>query len=385
MSFGVAWYGAQSIPLTPELALELAGNRNYFLERPVPFSWIPRTHRLVYAAFSRTKEKSWIYSMDAETGATSTLFEGEQPEVSPDASKLAFLRDPDKSSGLLQIWISGVDGATPFPLTNLSVGASRNGYSRVEFKWSPDSTRILYLTVQYKTYAATVGAPYDDTKHLHNSSAIVYPLPQFARTLIPNASIHIIDVVTRHDDVLLEQANISSITWLQSTEFIYQAMNTGKTAADTSSVVMAYSLTTHEKRILISGFNRHMVYQPLVSRDSDLIAFEADPGEEALYPIRKDLAVYSLQKGKVSLLTRFASVTPGTWSPDQKGIIYVDGPSTQRELRFAGLSGESQALTRGSGVNAVPRFSTDGKLLAWIFTSNTETSLSELLTGAEQS
>src|SRR6266404_3534432 len=158
MSFGVAWYGAQSIPLTPELALELAGNRNYFLERPVPFSWIPRTHRLVYAAFSRTKEKSWIYSMDAETGATSTLFEGEQPEVSPDASKLAFLRDPDKSSGLLQIWISGVDGATPFPLTNLSVGASRNGYSRVEFKWSPDSTRILYLTVQYKTYAATVGA-----------------------------------------------------------------------------------------------------------------------------------------------------------------------------------------------------------------------------------
>ena len=59
------------------------------------------------------------------------------PQISPDGSQLSWLA-PDKS-GVLNVWLSAIDGASPHPVTNES------GYPIHYYRWAADGKHILYL------------------------------------------------------------------------------------------------------------------------------------------------------------------------------------------------------------------------------------------------
>src|SRR5258708_1464683 len=63
------------LSLTPQRALELAERREVLHRggdiNGGKFSWLPDTHRLLYSAVSESDGKSWIYSLDVETGVLS--------------------------------------------------------------------------------------------------------------------------------------------------------------------------------------------------------------------------------------------------------------------------------------------------------------------------
>lgn len=59
------------------------------------------------------------------------------PQISPDGSQLSWLA-PDKN-GVLNVWVSGIEGASPHPVTN------EPGYPIHYYRWAADGKRILYL------------------------------------------------------------------------------------------------------------------------------------------------------------------------------------------------------------------------------------------------
>src|SRR5712671_2056634 len=59
------------------------------------------------------------------------------PKVSPDGSQLSWLA-PDKN-GVLNVWVSAIDGASPHPVTN------EPGYPIHYYRWAADGKHLLYL------------------------------------------------------------------------------------------------------------------------------------------------------------------------------------------------------------------------------------------------
>jgi dipeptidyl aminopeptidase/acylaminoacyl peptidase len=59
------------------------------------------------------------------------------PQISPDGSQLSWLA-PDKN-GVLNVWVSGIERASPHPVTN------EPGYPIHYYRWAADGKRILYL------------------------------------------------------------------------------------------------------------------------------------------------------------------------------------------------------------------------------------------------
>jgi Tol biopolymer transport system component len=91
-------------------------------------------------AFVRNND---IYVMDADgsnvTRPTSTPGTNEiQPTISPDGKKIAFTSDGPNNGGF-DIWVMGIDGSNPTPLTNDSV-TDQNP------TWSPDGAEIAFET-----------------------------------------------------------------------------------------------------------------------------------------------------------------------------------------------------------------------------------------------
>src|SRR5437868_1537196 len=59
------------------------------------------------------------------------------PQISPDGSQLSWLA-PDKN-GVLNVWVSAIDGANPHPVTN------ETDYPIHYYRWAADGKHILYL------------------------------------------------------------------------------------------------------------------------------------------------------------------------------------------------------------------------------------------------
>src|SRR5882762_7690430 len=81
---GASSYGG--LTLTPARTLDLAAQRNPI--DSATFEWVPETHRLLYSTFDDAEGKSWVCSLDVDTGATLRLIEGEQPTPSPDGTRI---------------------------------------------------------------------------------------------------------------------------------------------------------------------------------------------------------------------------------------------------------------------------------------------------------
>jgi len=358
---------ASGAELTTERALELASQRSPFfvVARNSAPAWIPGTNALLYAVVGEDGTMH-IHRFETDTRTVTRLIPGNHPKVSPDGRHMAFVRT-DRNAGQgtprMQLWIASTDGAEAQAVTEDPDGISGGSDAgRFEFAWSPDSTRILFARQQKRTSGE--GRPSDGMKP--HSSARAYP--RAASDDRTSTTLRIVDARTRRQRLVVESRDVvPSFGWLD-VDAIYYERSDGRSLNDARALVVSRALRTGRESVLISGYHRQPRYRPVANSAGTRIAFVADPGEEAFYPSRRELAVCEASRRQIRVLTKDSYVEHVAWAPDARGLLYVDGPSTRRGLRLVDASGHHRSLTDDRGVASAPAFSSDGRRLAWIFT-----------------
>lgn len=116
-----------------------------------------------------------------------------------------------------------------------------------------------------------------------------------------------------------------------------------------------------------SGGSR-FVGEAALSPDGDLAAMEVVSPDESSVLVIKDL-----RRRRVLQVTRFGSVSGLAWSPNSKELVFVlagavGGPG--RVMRWSVGSGRPSVLTSRAGKYRSPRWSSDGKSVAFVMSGN---------------
>lgn len=353
-------------PLDPQVALSSNERAARITHNRSPrFSWIPGSRRLIYSSVSAETGQSTIIAVDGLSGEQRELLSGSHPTPSPDGTMIAFVA-PEQGTGPdgpLQLWLADPNGLNPRQLTREQGGISQGNFFPIEFSWSPDSLHLLYLLVRNQEN----GPPpfQDEIARRHSSAARAYPqaATEANRTRLAYPSAKVLNVQTMQETAI--DGLSWSYVWLDRDTLLFQDVSEGSTFADSQASLRARSLVTGAVSTLVTGYNRQAWYAPMISASGRRIAFIANPGQEAVFPARKDLAFLDRSSGAIRILTSTSTVYAGSWTPDERGVVVVDGRSTRRRLELVGLDGSRRALSDGDGVDADPKFSSDGRLIAW--------------------
>lgn len=325
--------------------------------------WVPGTHHLIY---SSGDTETYIYTFDVDGKRRERIRPGAQPVPSPNGKQLVFLdigKDSGEGAGKPQIWISDARGLHAEQLTSFPSGVVDSPWYPFRLEWSPDSTHLAYL--EMRTTGVRQRAT-DEISTRYRSSAIIYPeqATNQNRLRLADLQVHIVEIATRRDQVVPIKET-TSFSWLDSKTLVFEAINDFSQTEIPTAEVRLLSLPELTTRRLLTGYYRQPFYRPVRSPTGKYLAFQADVGQESVYPNRSDLALFSMASATVRVMTRSSRVAVGTWEPSEKGLVIVDGPSTRRDLHFVSLEGGKQhPITRG-GLNTTPRFSGDGVLMAW--------------------
>src|SRR5205823_13099500 len=110
--------------------------------------WFPDSSQLFASWPTPPENKMEVWTLSILGGAPRRLIhEGRAPAVSPDVSRIAFLKSPAYGDSGLEIWVMGINGGGEKKL----VSASRSAVLSSPV-WSPDGQAIAYVKQEYQTY-----------------------------------------------------------------------------------------------------------------------------------------------------------------------------------------------------------------------------------------
>lgn len=357
------------VKLTPAIALE-RGGVDSDAASGLDFHWIPGTHRLLYVA--TTSGKSWVCTIDVETQTTKALRQGTKAAPASDGKRFAFL-SPDASGVQLQLWVATLDGREAKQLTHFPPPQALHNFP-VEYEWSPDSKRILYKSPISVNDDGKWGAiPPDEIQAKFGSRVLVYPHTVTAKLgqelfagSAGSSSYRVVDIESGEStQVLANVASPDSAGWFGADQLYYvERIFEGSLRFKTA--LWVHDIKSGRNRIQIDGYSVQGGYD-LKRSPSGRLAFAADR-YLIPYPAPRDLAVID-EKGDIQLLTKDRVLSIGAWSPDERSVLVTDGMLTQRNLHRITLTGGRTQLTTEAGSHRYPAFSSDGKWLAWVYTS----------------
>ncbi|HEY1730031.1 MAG TPA: prolyl oligopeptidase family serine peptidase [Candidatus Baltobacteraceae bacterium] len=295
------------------------------------FVWNPLRPEILFSSY--VGDEPWIFRYRPASGESVRVIQGSDPSVSPDGRHLAFLRETALIGGIdreTQVWVANSNGSDPLQISHIKGGIGLVGIPQNQIVWSPDSERLLFDTLVLG-YALDPGGAIGGLKPTPPpQTPRVYPLPfkDTARTSV----FHMIDLSTGADRVLIVGVWTGAFAWIDNDHVLIER-NDKMTSSHWDCEIVSENVGTHRVKRLLSGYNQQCVDEPVLDPHGARMAFQADPGELAFLPFRRELAIKNLTSGSIKLLTHFESTLgPKAWTPDGRWLLYSRGRSLHQSL-----------------------------------------------------
>lgn len=337
--------------------------------------FIPGTHQLLITRAQPGKPTRMLV-LDVDTGAEHDLGEGDQPVLSPDGKKIAFLGGNTGRQIYweeTQLWVSDVDGANRRQLTKAEHGLGP--VYMTSYVWSPDSTRVAYDFVptvrnrDVKTRPAIADNPDAPTVTVFSASSL--PPEQQGET-----EFHILSVANAEDrEVFKGQfAECFSLGWNARTNSIVADVASFVSSASTlqmTAAIVSISIQDGALTKLVTDLGRQAVHQPKVSPDGTKIAFSADRWNRR-FPEEITLAVYDYNTGKVEFLTNNDRIERALhWDSSGENLVLFRRSGLTENLYEVNVKSKQVDPVRTVdtfGRNSDFVLSSDGRWMAWVNT-----------------
>ncbi|WP_246365959.1 amidohydrolase family protein [Kibdelosporangium persicum] len=343
-------------------------------------AWSPDGRKLVFQSYR--DGNFHLYVIDADGGTprklTSGAFDHREPVFSPDGKRLAFSSDRDGSYG---IWLLDLASGT---LTAVTTTPDEEAMPR----WSPDGQRLIFTVND--TAIDTVTLATGERTRLVTATGIdrFYgpgfgpdgQTPSYMRLRGPDASLMLGDQqVTTGEDVFGFAA-----TWTgQDVWYVADGRIRVRSGAAVRDVPIEASVSVvrrdYRRRVrdLDSPAPQPVrgIASPVVSPDGSQIAYRA---LNALYLVPSTGGV-----PKRIVSDQYFNSDPD-FSPDGRSLLYISDRLGTADLWLRDLaSGTDKVLTSLPGAQTMPRWSPDGRRVAYIDQDGALWTL-EVATGAVQ-
>ncbi|HEU4363953.1 MAG TPA: S9 family peptidase, partial [Candidatus Krumholzibacteria bacterium] len=328
----------------------------------------PDGHAVAYAvAAIDSSGRAWdadLWLADARTGETRRLTSGpawdDTPRWSPDASgRLAFASDRGGANQIFLLETGPVPAAEPRALTSAAAGVA-------QFAWSPDGTRIAYLSPGGESEALRARREAGADVRIEDEAA-------------PSSRIHILDVATGDDRELplLDAADVTTIEWSPDGTRLAVTLQSlpGTIGFFFGTDVYILDAATGAATPLV--VREGMDFNPRWSPDGRRIAFLSHDGVKDWIGCCYVCVVPADGSAPpISVSQAFDERDYGAeyhWSADA-GTIYLVAPrGVTRHLYAIDLeSGKSARVSEGTAVHGGFSFSADGSRAAFLRTTMAE-------------
>lgn len=244
------------------------------------------------------------------------------PQVSPDGTRVIYTLhrvDPQSKRIQSQIWLCGIDGAEPRPLTP-------GGQHASGARWSPDGTRIAFTAAAGDGFAISVlsvdgqDGPQEITRHAQQIEDLAWS---------PDATQ--IAYTTRYDPENPDERppKAGAAPRVQVTRRLDYKQDGRGFAGDSRLQVFVVALAGRTRRRLTTTPVDH--FAPQWSPDGRRLSLHgpAGPGSGA------QLLVIDLESGETKPVSPHGcQVQQWAWSPDGKRILYAGDPDRTFQPQF---------------------------------------------------
>ena len=337
--------------------------------------FIPGTHKLLITRTPPGKP-TIMEVVDIDSGVERNVGEGDQPVLSPDGKKVAFLVG-NTGRALFweetQLWVSDVDGAHRRQLTRAEHGLGM--LFLTSYAWAPDSTRLAYEFVptlrrrDVKTIPAAADGPDALTVSVF-SGASLQPEQR------DETEFHIASLTNDEDRTVFKGQfdECGSLAWNGRTDSLIADVANfvpGENALQMTASIVSISIRDGALTKLVTDLGRQIVHQPKLSPDGMKIAFSADRWNRR-FPEEMTLAVYDYATNKVDFLSKDDRIERAIgWDAASEKILFFRRTGLTGTLYKFNWKSKQEELVRGVdtfGRNSDLVESNDGRWAAWVNT-----------------
>ncbi len=323
-------------------------------------AWFPDGRAIAFAATRNRMSSVWKISRLG--GSASLLLEnGDMPAVSPDGTRIAFVRPGP--NGLPRIWVAPL--ADPSRAECLT-GDAGGEWEHSDPAWSPDGTVLCYSAFSDLWLVPAAGG--EARRLTHDGYRDWRPVfsPDGAYVMFSSSDL-------RSNPVSIWRVALAGGT--------PERVLAGTGAAHQPSLSrdgqrLVYSSAVFHLYVLVGDRQRGIFSRIASSRNDDMPAMAPDGSAVAYCSNRlgtDDLWLEALDAGRPARkpARRLTSLTPGpstpAFSPDGQSIAFFRHFKGHRDLWTVPLGvGAPKALVEGGGDNIHPAYSPDGTQLAFV-------------------
>jgi Tol biopolymer transport system component len=296
-------------------------------------SWFPDSTHLVVSSVDDPKKPPSLWEVSIMGGTPRKLYDdGAFARVSPDGSKIAFLRSENE-----EIWLMQADGDSARKI----VSEEESGFGPVA--WAPDGMRFAYVRTKY-----------------HYGS---YEL---------DTQIQVYDVSSARSEVVLPLSELADdIGWANGGRLIYSLREPQPNVEDFN--LWWVQLDARTSRALGSGTRitsgQGSTRGISITRDGRRMALWRRTRQPDVYLTHLDGQGKSFSKPQRLTLDERQDY-PWSWTPDSKAVLFTSNRDGAFHIFKQGIDQtQPELLVGGSDDLYMPRLSPDGSMMLYLVTT----------------
>ncbi len=303
-----------------------------------------------------------LWMMNADGSRKRKLMDGGSPNWSPDGTRIAYVTEGEPSGA--QIFVRWMDGLSPEPSQITNLTESPGG-----IRWSPDGTQIAFTMLVPPTqeeWKINIPVPKPpDAEWTEDPNIVdkaVYRRDR--RGFIDDGRTHIFVVSAdggTYRQVSEGNYNFGGPRWSPDGSMLYFSGLLEEDAEYHWRESEVYAMAVETGAVTQLTDHQGPDSGPVPSPDGSLIAFTGNDYTEQTYTERQMYVINADGSGRRSL-TPNLDRSPGIldWAADGSGVYFTVSEHGTRNLYFAPLNGEARKVTDGNHQLSVTGFTDDG-------------------------